>query len=261
VTLTLVPPVSLPRRWGLLGHRAAGPSSAFSSQGGGGHHAAGPQARTTAGFSPWVFPLPQGRCGVGGCRPHPSQPPGHSRTTPCAHSVSARGGRCGRSSQDAPRNTDTQAARGGKPPGWPVALGSVPLLWFTGLCISPDCIGGSSVLHHGVSQDIHHGRRGAHTQAPGLLGSALFQTGGPVRAGPVLRPAPAATGSSPRDGRRWADPHRGRDTGDEARHPGAPGRCDGGARIRVCGGVFRAGDTDRSRTDPGPHRDDTVVRQ
>lgn len=41
-------------------------------------------------------------------------------------------------------------------PHWPVALGSVPLLWFTGLCISPDCIGGSSVLPHGMSQDIHH---------------------------------------------------------------------------------------------------------
>ena len=42
-------------------------------------------------------------------------------------------------------------------PHRPVALGTVPLLWFTGLCVSPDCIGGSSVLPHGPSQDIHHG--------------------------------------------------------------------------------------------------------
>lgn len=52
-------------------------------------------------------------------------------------------------------------------PHWPVALGTVPLLWFTGLCISPDCIGGSSVLPHDMSQDIHHGR-------PRLTVSCLF---------------------------------------------------------------------------------------
>ena len=100
---------------------------------------------------------------------------------------------------DASRNTDAQAARGGKAPRRPVALGTVPLLWLTGLCLSPDCIGGSSVLPHAMSQDIHHG--------------------GPARRGwgcwPDCPPAPPR----PRPRRGAGGGGRGRGPG-----PGGPGR-------------------------------------
>ena len=84
--------------------------------------------------------------------PHPARAPGARHRNTLAHRSSQS--LCA-NSPDAHFETLTHRQLGVGSPHWPVALGTVPLLWFTGLCISPDCIGGSSVLPHGMSQDIH----------------------------------------------------------------------------------------------------------